>query len=173
MERDIKGRFAKDYKLTKEEKLKKSLDTTGEGNSFYGKKHSEATKLKMSLNHADVSGKNNGFYGKKHSANTIEKLRLDKLGERGADTSHWKGGKHKDKDGYIYIYSLDHPFKNKQGYVFEHRLVMEQFLGRYLQSVEVVHHEGEKDDNRIEKLKLFANSVEHQKYHRLLKKLIA
>ena len=36
---------------------------TGEKNPFYGQKHTQKTKEKMSRNHADVSGKNNPFYG--------------------------------------------------------------------------------------------------------------
>ena len=31
----------------------------GEGNPFYGKKHTQESKIKISKNHADVSGKNN------------------------------------------------------------------------------------------------------------------
>lgn len=39
-----------------------SLDRSGKNNAFYGKKHDEKTKMKMSKNHADFQGKNNPAY---------------------------------------------------------------------------------------------------------------
>ena len=76
---------------------------------------------------------------------------------------HWKGGKIKDYNGYILVLNHEHPFKNIKNYVYEHRLVMEKHLGRYLKSTEQVHHlNGIKDDNRIENLGLF---VENKNWH--------
>jgi len=75
----------------------------------------------------------------------------------------WKGGRTINKDGYVEVYSPEHPNRRKHTrYVLEHRLVMEEHLGRYLTSQEVVHHRnGVKDDNRIENLELFATNGEH------------
>lgn len=39
----------------------------------------------------------------------------------------WKGGEVRHADGYVYVRSVGHPF-TKTGYVFKHRLVMEQWL---------------------------------------------
>jgi hypothetical protein len=79
----------------------------------------------------------------------------------------WKGGKYRDKRGYVLIYSTEHPYCNSNGYVFEHRLVMEKHIGRVLLPDEVVHHINSIiDDNRIENLMLFANNKLHRNYHK-------
>ena len=49
------------YIPTKEEREYKSKKYSGKGNPYYGKKHSEETKRKISEHHADVSGINNPF----------------------------------------------------------------------------------------------------------------
>jgi len=66
-------------------------------------------------------------------------------------------GTRRMKAGYVMIYIPSHPrAKNNGGYVFEHILVMEKKLGRYLEEGENVHHlYGVKDDNRIEHLELW------------------
>ena len=74
----------------------------------------------------------------------------------------WNGGRHQISRGYVYLHRPDHPHANARGYVREHRLVMEQHLGRYLDPQEVVHHiNGVRDDNRLENLELFPNNAAH------------
>ena len=83
----------------------------------------------------------------------------------GKNHSNWKGGKIKDANGYILIMKKEHPFSSKSGYIAEHRLVMEKYLGRYLTKEEIVHHiNGIVTDNRIENLELFSRST-HMKLH--------
>jgi len=103
-----------------------------------------------------------------HSVNTIGKPSIYKtghnLGKREKSPS-WKGGRIYDFFGYILILKPEHPFATKDGYVREHRLVMEQHIGRYLEQKEEIHHKnGKKDDNRIENLQLMTHR-EHSRHH--------
>ena len=109
--------------------------------------------------------------GKKYSEKFKKNLSKNSTGK---NNPHWKGGKYKTKAGYIFIKNRKHPFCNKCGYIFEHRLVMEKHLGRYLKPEEVVHHKGTKypmnsfkdrGDNRIKNLTLFVNNGKHKSYH--------
>jgi|SRR5580765_433438 len=87
------------------------------------------------------------------------------LYEKGEKHYKWKGGRIISIYGYVLIYSPNHPFVNKNGYVKEHRLVMEQHLGRYLKPNEIVHHiNGNKQDNRIENLQK-VSQAEHNAIH--------
>lgn len=54
------------------------------------------------------------------------------------------------------LHRPDHPrAPSGNGYVFEHILVMEERLGRYLYADETIHHRnGVRDDNRMENLEL-------------------
>ena len=71
-------------------------------------------------------------------------------------------------NGYKMIYKPEHPFARhgKGQYVYEHRLVMEEKLGRYLDPTkEIIHHiNGNPTDNRIENLVLTTRQ-EHMKNH--------
>lgn len=77
---------------------------------------------------------------------------------RGERAARWNGGVVRRR-GYIYIYARDHHSispNTQRKYVAEHRLVMEQILGRPLQPGEQVHHlNGVRDDNRPENLELW------------------
>lgn len=66
--------------------------------------------------------------------------------------------------GYVFVRVEGHPFSNN-GFVKQHRLVMEQYLGRYLDPSEIVHHSNSiRSDNRIENLQLMTEK-EHNTFH--------
>lgn len=75
----------------------------------------------------------------------------------GENNPYWKGGRYRDAaSGYIMVYQPEHPQANIKGYLPEHRLKMEEALGRPLQNNEMVRHKNnKKDDNRLNNLELF------------------
>ena len=76
--------------------------------------------------------------------------------------SHWKGGRTVGSVGgkYIMLLRPDHPNSNNHGYVMEHRLVMEEKLGRYLEKNEIVYHINDDPiDNRLENLEVLSRSM--------------
>lgn len=69
--------------------------------------------------------------------------------------------------GYNLVYiGKNNPRAYSNGYALQHRLVMEEKLGRFLQEDEIVHHINEiKNDNRVENLELTTrkNHIKHHK----------
>ena len=87
------------------------------------------------------------------------------LVSQGNQNPRWRGGRNRTKAGYVLIYLPDHPNARKNC-VFEHRLVVEKHLGRYLTQKEVVHHiDGNKENNKIENLMVFQSTGKHMSFH--------
>ena len=83
---------------------------------------------------------------------------------RGEDHPSYRGGRSR-VNGYESIFSPGHPYAHKRGYVYEHRLVMEAALGRYLEPWEKVHHiNGNPLDNRVENLVVLTHKT-HLRNH--------
>ncbi len=174
------GLLHKGFKHSEESKKKMREISIRNGNkpSFLGQHHSEETKKRLS----EVHKGNKYCLGKKLSEEHKRKLSEAKIGKKrilseetkqkvrlalmGENNCGWKGGIRKTWNGYIMLYKPGHPYKNNQNYVRKQRLVMEEFLGRYLKPEEVVHHiDNNKENNDIENLMLFKNIGEHTKYH--------
>lgn len=83
----------------------------------------------------------------------------------GKNGSNWKGGRIIHL-GYIRIYKPNHPYADKQGYVREHRLVVERYIKRYLKPNEHIHHISDRDNNNIQLLIGFSSFAAHINFHR-------
>jgi len=91
--------------------------------------------------------------------------RCNSCSKKGARSNKWKGGRYKTPRGYISVLAPNHPRANSAGRVFEHTLVAEQEVGRYLEPNECVHHiNGDKGDNRPENLEVMIRG-EHEARH--------
>jgi hypothetical protein len=90
----------------------------------------------MSTKRKVLRGKEHPCFGTHHSEETRKKMRLANkrcmLGRAGKKCPSWKGGV-LHNEGYTYIYSPNHPFKQKhgKGYVKQSRLVMEENLRKH------------------------------------------
>lgn len=98
---------------------------------------------------------------------------------RGERNPQWKGGRTVHSGGYVYRQAPDHPFASN-GYVFEHRLVMERWLREnapespflvrlgdnlFLSPEFLVHHEDQdRQNNAIDNL-VCMTRPEHTKHH--------
>jgi hypothetical protein len=90
--------------------------------------------------------------GHKYSVKSMG--RCHQIGEQ---SKRWKGGRFLHR-GYVFVIDprVPHVPRQRRKYIQEHRLIMEQQLGRALYPGELVHHKnGVKNDNRPENLELW------------------
>lgn len=89
----------------------------------------------------------------------------------GSNNPNWTGGRKYKTSGHILIYLPNHP-GSKKGYYPEHRAIIENKIGRYLNQDEVIHHINcDPTDNSIDNLFLVAKN-KHNKVHANLEKCV-
>ncbi len=76
-----------------------------------------------------------------------------------------------DSTGYCKIYCPDHHKADTYGFVHEHVVIMENYLGKKIKNKEVVHHNEDRGNNDISNLRLFKSQKEHMRWHFLIIKL--
>lgn len=106
------------------------------------------------------------LFGNRTSNATIARrliaLNIPTRDNSGENNPMWRGGTKIGKGGYILVWIPEHPNSNSQGYVSEHRLVMETHIGRHLYPEEVVHHiNKDRQDNRVDNLELMDSNSAH------------
>ena len=75
-------------------------------------------------------------------------------------------GRYISSNGYVCVFEPNHPAASKRGYVYEHRVIMERHIGRFLNKNEDVHHiDKNRQNNSISNLLLLSRS-EHHRLHR-------
>lgn len=147
----------------------------GKNNPNYGNyklKESETEIINLhssGINCIQIAEKFNCYPGTVRELLKRNNIKLS-TGHKLNKNSNWKNGRLISR-GYTYLKRPNHPSANKAGYVAEHRIVMEEFLGRYLNENEVVHHKDEnRGNNCIENLEVLDTNSEHFKKFHLLKR---
>jgi replicative DNA helicase len=84
-------------------------------------------------------------------------------------------GRKRNNRGYVLIYmpNWNQNDNGLNGYVFEHRYLVERALGRKLTKNEIIHHlDGNKQNNEISNLFLCADAKEHEEIHQLEQRFV-
>ena len=127
---------------------------------------------------SNYKAKRCGSCARKKDGNIITENGLKRISESNKGKNNTNYGKKpinfkgiiNDGHGYKLVFYPEHPNSTKQGYVPEHRLIMEKHLGRYLLPKEVVHHRNKiKIDNHIKNLFLFTTNELHLMFHQIKK----
>jgi hypothetical protein len=94
--------------------------------------------------------------------------RLPQAPRTGVNNPSYKSGRRVDRDGYVLVSApLGHPHARsrkgrKYGIIYEHRLILEDKIGRFLDPLEVVDHiDGLRLHNSPDNLRLFSSNAEH------------
>jgi len=126
-------------------------------------------KAKTSIFDCAICGKHVETYRSPPQIREAKYCSLKCLGyaQIGEGNPSFTGGRILMNNGYFNILSPLHPNADVRGYVLEHRLVMEEKIGRILDRKEIVHHiDGNPWNNSPSNLQLCKNQAEHLAIHR-------
>lgn len=85
---------------------------------------------------------------------------------KGEKHPRWNGGLWRLRNKYCMKKAPTHPNANLNGYVYLHRLVAEEKIGRLLKKGEVVHHiDRDRNNNHPSNLMVFPSQSAHRLYH--------
>lgn len=113
---------------------------------------------------AVTKSKNKAFYCSK---DCLKKSRCGPSNTRFIEKKYKRGR----PGDYVLLWKPEHP-KSRLGRVAEHRLIIEEHLGRFLRDDEFVHHINcRKDDNRLENLVVCSN-FQHNRAHGSLEEVV-
>lgn len=127
---------------------------------------------------ANMTGAKAIRYGRMHTTASRQKMADSQRakGRIGPKSATWKGGRYLS-NGYVMVklntlqqaeqtLFRSMASRNDHSYIPEHRLVMARSLGRALLPTEIVHHHnGVKDDNRLDNLELHESNGAHRMKH--------
>lgn len=122
--------------------------------------HYRSKRCKEHLDNCGMEGcENSTKFGSVGQYTQLCSMHLQRR-RNGTDMEHTKrrqDGRYINSNGYVLVSAKDPRTRN--GWVMEHRLVMEKSLGRLLTKQETVHHKnGNREDNRMENLELWSKS---------------
>ena len=88
-------------------------------------------------------------------------------GKSGVYETKGRANRRHISNGYVEVYAPEHPNAHAAGWLYEHRYIMTQMLGRALRIGEIVHHRnGNALDNSPMNLELKHEIGEHKVVHR-------
>lgn len=113
---------------------------------------------------AEIVGSTPKYVQRQMLAHDLPRLQ-QRLPMYGAANKAWVGGRAIDLGGYALVNAPEsHPLARRGGSIYEHRIVMEKTLGRFLSRQEVVDHiDGVTIHNHPDNLRLFASNRDHMK----------
>lgn len=97
--------------------------------------------------------------------NTERRSSFDREYSCGKNHKWYKDGM-RHQAGYLQVHRPEHRLARGDGWIFVHRLVMDEKMGGTLKSTDIVHHkDGDKSNNDIDNLEVYPSNGNHLSKH--------